>query len=73
MVVAKNAELIGHYYDPDFLMYSDGMCQTFTEYSDSHRRTYATSISYAVEYDPSMGSGRRQDRGPLVDHHVSSR
>jgi hypothetical protein len=39
MVVAKNAELIGHYYDPDFLMYSDGMCQTFTEYSDSHRRT----------------------------------
>ena len=51
MVVAKNAELIGHYYDPDFLMYSDGMCQTFTEYSDSHRRTYATSISYPVEYD----------------------
>lgn len=25
MVVAKNAELIEHYYDPDFLMYSDGL------------------------------------------------
>jgi hypothetical protein len=51
MVVAKNAELIEHYYDPDFLMYSDGMCQTFTEFSDSHRRIYATPISYAIEYD----------------------
>jgi hypothetical protein len=51
MVVAKNAELIEHYYDPEFLMHSDGLCQTFTEFSDSHRRIYATSINYAIEYD----------------------
>lgn len=51
MVVAKNADLIEHYYDPGFLMYSDGVCQTFAEFADSHRRTYATPISYAIEYD----------------------
>lgn len=31
MVVAKNAELIEHYYDPDFLMYSDGLSQSFAK------------------------------------------
>jgi hypothetical protein len=51
MVVAKNSALIEHYYDPGFLMYSDGLCQTFAEFSDSHRRIYATSIHYAIEYD----------------------
>jgi hypothetical protein len=51
MVIAKRADLIDHYYHPDFLMYSDGLCQTFTEFSDSHRRIYATSINYAIEYD----------------------
>jgi hypothetical protein len=51
MVVAKNIELAEHYYDPDFLMYSDGLCQNFTEFRDSHRKIYETAISYAVEYD----------------------
>jgi hypothetical protein len=51
MVVAKNAELIEHYYDPDFVMYSDGLSQSFTEFRDSHRKLYATAITYAVEYD----------------------
>lgn len=51
MVVAKNAELIEHYYDPDFLMYSDGLSQSFAKFRDSHRKLYATAISYAVEYD----------------------
>ena len=27
MVVDKNAELIEHYYDPDFVMYSDGLAK----------------------------------------------
>ncbi|MCV7078708.1 nuclear transport factor 2 family protein [Mycobacterium szulgai] len=51
MVVAKNAELIEHYYHPDFVMYSDGLSQTYAEFSDSHRELYASDISYAVEYD----------------------
>ena len=36
MVVAKNGDLIDRYYDPDFLMYSDGLCQTFVEFKESH-------------------------------------
>src|ERR1700760_3478107 len=51
MVVAKNGDLIDRYYDPDFLMYSDGLCQTFVEFKESHRGVYATEIQYAVEYD----------------------
>ncbi|EUA89582.1 hypothetical protein I551_3958 [Mycobacterium ulcerans str. Harvey] len=51
MVVAKNAELIGHYYDPDFVMYSDGLRQEFAEFNEGHRKIYASAISYAIEYD----------------------
>ncbi|SON62824.1 hypothetical protein MSIMFI_04353 [Mycobacterium simulans] len=51
MVVAKNAGLVERYYDPDFVMYSDGLRQTFAEFRDSHREIYATAIRYAVEYD----------------------
>ena len=51
MVVAKNAALIERYYAPDFLMSSDGLTQGFTEFRDSHRKLYATPISYTVEYD----------------------
>ena len=51
MVVAKNIELTEHYYHPDFLMYSDGLCQDFAAFRDSHRKIYETAISYAVEYD----------------------
>jgi len=51
MVVAKNAELIEHYYHPDFVMYSDGLSQSYAEFSESHRKLYASDISYAVEYD----------------------
>lgn len=51
MVVAKNGDLIEHYYDPDFVMCSDGLTQGFADFRDSHRKLYATSIAYAVEYD----------------------
>jgi hypothetical protein len=51
MVVAKNAELIEHYYHPDFVMYSDGLQQDFAEFRDSHRGIHATPITYAIEYD----------------------
>lgn len=51
MVIAKNADLVECYYHPDFVMYSDGMSQTYAEFADGHRTVYATEISYAVEYD----------------------
>jgi hypothetical protein len=51
MVVAKNADLVECYYDSDFVMYSDGLTQDFTEFHDSHREIYATSITYAIDYD----------------------
>lgn len=51
MVVAKNAELIEHYYDPDFVMFSDGLSQDFAAFRDSHRELYASPIRYSVEYD----------------------
>ena len=46
MVVAKNGELIEHFYDPDFVMYSDGLRQSFTEFRDSHLKLYATPLTY---------------------------
>ncbi|MDP7703443.1 MULTISPECIES: nuclear transport factor 2 family protein [unclassified Mycobacterium] len=51
MVVAKNGDLIEHYYHPEFVMCSDGLTQGFADFRDSHRRLYATSIAYSVEYD----------------------
>ncbi|OBJ90060.1 hypothetical protein [Mycobacterium asiaticum] len=51
MVVAKNADLIQHYYHADFVMTSDGLSQDFPAFRDSHRKLYATAITYAVEYD----------------------
>lgn len=51
MVVAKNGDLIEHYYHPDFVMASDGLDQGYADFRDGHRRLYATEISYAVEYD----------------------
>src|SRR5262245_52297077 len=51
MVVRKNGDLIERYYHPEFVMYSDGLAQNFTEFADSHRKIYLTDISYAIEYD----------------------
>src|ERR1700755_327243 len=50
-VTAKDRDAIARYYHPDFVMYSDGMTQNFTEFEASHRGVYATPISYAIEYD----------------------
>jgi SnoaL-like protein len=51
MVIAKDGDAIARYYHPDFVMYSDGMTQTFTEFEASHRGVYASPISYTIEYD----------------------
>jgi hypothetical protein len=51
MVVGKNGALIDHYYDPGFVMHSDGLTQNFTEFRDSHLQLYTTPINYTIEYD----------------------
>lgn len=51
MVVRKNADLIEHYYHPDFVMTSDGLTQEFDSFADGHRRVYATDITYSIDYD----------------------
>lgn len=50
MVVGKQ-DLFERFYDPDFVMYSDGVSQGFTDFRASHLKIYATEIAYAVEYD----------------------
>ncbi|MGO4445941.1 nuclear transport factor 2 family protein [Mycobacterium sp. 2YAF39] len=51
MVVGKDGAAIDRFYDPSFVMYSNGVTQNFDEFSASHRTIYATPISYAIEYD----------------------
>ena len=51
MVVAKDKTLIARYYDPDFVMVSNGMTQDYEEFRASHEKVYETEIAYAVEYD----------------------
>jgi hypothetical protein len=45
MVLAKDAGAVARYYHPEFVMYSDGMSQTFAEVEASHRGVYQTPIS----------------------------
>ncbi|MET0699132.1 MAG: nuclear transport factor 2 family protein [Mycobacterium sp.] len=51
MVAHKNAELITEFYDPGFVMYSNGIEQTYDAYETEHRKVYATDITYSFEYD----------------------
>jgi hypothetical protein len=51
MVARKNADLIPQFYDPGFVMYSNGIEQDFQSYAAEHRKVYATDISYSFEYD----------------------
>ncbi len=51
MVIAKDASRIEHYYHPEFRMTANGHTQDYEEFAASHRRIYATPISYQVRYD----------------------
>jgi hypothetical protein len=51
MVVRKDIGAIDRFYDPSFVMYSNGVTQNFDEYATSHRTVYCTPISYSIEYD----------------------
>jgi hypothetical protein len=51
MVVAKDASLIAEYYDPGFVLYTNGKVQGYDDFVRGHERVYETAIAYAVEYD----------------------
>lgn len=73
MVVGKDGTAIERYYDPSFVMYSNGMTQNFDEFSASHLNIYDTPISYAIEYDEEawveaedkVAGRRREPSAPL--------
>ena len=51
MVEKKDSSVIERFYDPSFVMFSNGVTQDFEAFAASHRTVYATEISYSVEYD----------------------
>jgi len=51
MVEKKDPAAIERFYDPSFVMFSNGLTQDFEAFAASHRTLYATQISYSVEYD----------------------
>ncbi len=51
MVEQKDHSAIERFYDPAFVMYTNGVTQDFEAFAESHRTVYATEIRYSVEYD----------------------
>ena len=51
MVEKKDPAAIDRFYDPSFVMSSNGITQDFDAFAASHRTIYATPICYSVEYD----------------------
>lgn len=51
LVVHKDADLIEHYYHPDFQLVTNGLTQGYESFAEGHRTVYATEISYALDYD----------------------
>ena len=51
MVEKKDSAAIDRFYDPSFVMSSNGIARHFDAFAASHRTIYATPIYYSVEYD----------------------
>jgi hypothetical protein len=51
MVEAKDASLVDTYYDPDFVLTTNGRRQDLETFRAGHERVYPTAITYRVEYD----------------------
>ena len=51
MVEKKDSAAVDRFYDPSFVMSSNGITQDFDAFAASHRTIYATPICYSVEYD----------------------
>lgn len=63
MVVEKNAGLIDRFYDPEFVMYSNGIEQGFAAFAEEHRKIYTTDITYRFEYDEDAWVSEIDDSG----------
>jgi hypothetical protein len=51
MVERTDALLVDRYYDPDFLLMTNGQIQDLAEFRAGHEPVYPTGISYQVQYD----------------------
>ena len=51
MVEAKDASLVDTYYDPGFVLTTNGQTQDLAAFRAGHERVYPTAITYRVEYD----------------------
>jgi hypothetical protein len=51
MVVRKDAAAISRFYDPEFVMVSNGITQDYAAFAASHAGVYDTEIAYSIEYD----------------------
>ncbi|MGE3287300.1 MAG: nuclear transport factor 2 family protein [Pseudonocardia sp.] len=51
MVEAKDASLVDAFYDPDFVLTTNGQAQDLAAFRAGHERVYPTAITYRVEYD----------------------
>jgi H+/Cl- antiporter ClcA len=51
MVERKDASLVDTFYDPDFLLYTNGQVQDLAAFRAGHEAVYPTAITYRVEYD----------------------
>jgi hypothetical protein len=51
MVEAKDIAKVERYYDPGFVLATNGRTQDYAEFHAGHARVYPTEISYSVEYD----------------------
>lgn len=51
MVEAKDASLVDAYYDPDFVLTTNGQTQDLDEFRAGHERVYPTAITYRIQYD----------------------
>jgi hypothetical protein len=51
MVEKQDPTAIEQFYDPSFVMFSNGVTQDFEAFTASHRTVYSTEIRYSVEYD----------------------
>jgi hypothetical protein len=69
MVEAKDNSQVEKYYDPDFLLYTNGQVQDYSAFHAGHAGVYPTEISYAVEYDGVAWVEGRDRLGGRIDHH----
>lgn len=51
MVEAKDASVVDTYYDPGFVLTTNGQTQDLVAFRAGHERVYPTPLTYRVEYD----------------------